>query len=246
MQRLNMLCLATAVCILAGCNQPSVTLKPPASQSSENTVRDWNDVAHKISAGMALRGLLPVYSPSGEPVSPTPKPIMVRVQAPDSTFIREVAGELESDILQQGGIVARTPDGATVVNLDVNFVKWGPRDKPPGLTGGMAALVALPAIVIGASLPMATWVAADAAAATVIGGAVVADGITAITPSMNAEAVWEATIVTDNRVVMKLQEPIYIREADISLYAKSTSLSPAFSWSSSPPLRARMIRYDQM
>jgi hypothetical protein len=90
MQRLNMICLATATCILAGCNQPSVTLKPPASQSSENTVRDWNDVAHKISAGMALRGLLPVYSPSGEPVSPTPKPIMVRLQAPDSTFIREV------------------------------------------------------------------------------------------------------------------------------------------------------------
>jgi hypothetical protein len=103
MQRLNMICLATATCILAGCNQPSVTLKPPASQSSENTVRDWNDVAHKISAGMALRGLLPVYSPSGEPVSPTPKPIMVRLQAPDSTFIREVAGELESDILKRAG-----------------------------------------------------------------------------------------------------------------------------------------------
>jgi hypothetical protein len=31
-----------------------------------------------------------------------------------------------------------------------------------------------------------------------------------MTPTMNAEAVWQAPIVTNDRVVMKLQEPVYI------------------------------------
>jgi hypothetical protein len=193
---------------------------------------------------MASRNLVPSYWQPEPADAPPPKAIFVRVQAPDSAFVREVASELESDILRSGGTIARTPAGATIVNLDVNFVKWGPRDKPPGLLGTTAALLAIPAIVIGASAPMSTWTAADAAAFTAVGVGIVADAAIALTPTMNAEAIWEATIVTNDQVVMRVQEPIYIRAHDIPLYAKATNLSPLSSWSSYAPLRTRTIRFD--
>ena len=53
------LCLIAVAGLLAGCNQPAVTLKAPAFQSSENTIRDWNDVAKQIASGMTSLGLLP-------------------------------------------------------------------------------------------------------------------------------------------------------------------------------------------
>lgn len=179
MQRLSMLCLASASCLLVGCNQPAVTLKAPASQASENTVRDWNAVAHRIESDMALLGLLPDYRQPEPADTSAPRAVFVRVQSPDSAFVRAVARELEGDILWMGGRVARTPVGATVVNLDVNVVRWGPRDKPPGLLGAVASIAALPAIVIGDSLPMSTWTAADAAAPTLAGVGLLSDGIVA-------------------------------------------------------------------
>lgn len=237
-----MLCLAIAACVVAGCNQPAVSLKPPAFQSSENTVRDWNDVAHKISNTMASLALVPAV---GQPeVATPPRPVFIRVQAPDSAFVQQVAAELESDILQRGGVVARTPSGATVVNLDVDFVRWGPRDKPPGLAGLGAAVLSVPATVWAASMPISTWTAADAAAFTAFGLGAYLDLAIALTPTMNAEAIWAATIITNDRTVMKLQEPVYIRAPDIPLYAKATTLSPVASWSQTAGLRPRTIRFD--
>lgn len=245
MQRWSLPGLAAVSCLLGGCNQPAVTLKAPASQSSENTVRDWNDVAHTIARGMASRDLLPAY---GRPVStnvPLTKPVFVRVQAPDSAFLQVVADELTSDVLKSGGSVARSAAGATVVNLDVDFVRWSPRDKPPGMLGTAAGVAAIPGIVIGASVPMSAWVAADAAGFTAAGLGIVSDAVIAVTPLTNAEAVWKATIITDDRVVMKLQEPVYIRDRDIPLYAKATNLTPVASWSNAErPLIARPLHYD--
>lgn len=244
MRRHIKLCVAAIAGLLVGCNQPAVTLKAPASQSSENTIRDWNDVAHQIAADMASLGLLPTNMQLGPTVAPPPKPVFVRVQAPDSAFVREVADQLERDVLQSGAAVARSPAGATVVNLDVNFVRWGPRDKPPGPIGTLAAVAAIPGIVIGASEPLSVWTAADAAAFTAAGLGVLLDTVVALTPTMNAEAVWEATIVADDRVIMRLQDQVYIRAPDIPLYAKATSLSPVTSWKDYAPLRSRAIRYD--
>ena len=122
--------------------------------------------------------------------------------------MRDVAAELEGDILRSGGVVARSPAGATVVNLDVDFVRWGPRDKPPGLVGTEAAVLSIPGIVVAASVPMSTWVAADAAAFTALGVGAFIDAAIALTPTMNAEAIWQATIVTDDRIIMKLQEAV--------------------------------------
>jgi hypothetical protein len=97
---------------------------------------------------------------------------------------------------------------------------------------------------MGASAPMSPWTAAGAAAYTALGAGAFLDGAIALTPTMNAEAVWQATIQTDDRSVMKLQEPVYIRSYDIPLYAKETSVSPVSSWSSARSLRPRTVRYD--
>jgi len=90
---------------------------------------------------------------------------------------------------------------------------------------------------------MAPWVAADAVGGSVAGIGVLADALIAMTPTMNAEAVWEATVVTGDRVVMKLREPVYIRENDIPLYASRASLGPVASWDNAIQLRARTVRY---
>jgi hypothetical protein len=238
----HVVCAVAAAWLLTGCNQPAVSLKPPAFQSSENTVRDWNDVASTIAAGLAANGLLP--SPLQTPPPNPPAPIFIRVCAPDSTFVRAVADALAHDILQSGGVVGRTPEGATVVNLDVNVVAWGPRDKPPGLLGITAALLTAPVIVLAASAPMATWTAADAAGATAAGLGVLADAAIALTPTMNAEAIWDATVTTGDHVVMKLREPVYVRDRDIPLYTKQVTLAPVASWGGSAPLRPRLLRFD--
>jgi hypothetical protein len=93
----------------------------------------------------------------------------------------------------------------------------------------------LPAIVLAASAPMATWTAADGFGAAIAGLGVLSDGVIAMTPTMNAEAIWTATVVTADRVAMKLRGPVYIREMDIPLYAKVTSLGPVTSWGSGDP-----------
>jgi hypothetical protein len=235
---------AAIVGLLAGCNQPAVTLKPPAFQSSENTIRDWNDVADNIAAHLTASGLVPTTQQQGITNKPATRPVFIHVQAPDSAFIQQVASRLESDLLQIGTDVVRTPAGATVVNLDVNFVRWGPRDKPPGPAGTLAAALAVPGIVIGASTPMSVWTAADAASFTALGMGAFYDLVVAATPTMNAEAVWDATVVTNDRVVLKLQEPVYVRAADLPLYAKATSLRPMASWTTGAPLPSRVLRYD--
>lgn len=237
-----------AVMLVAGCNQPAVSLKLPAFQSSESTARDWDDVAQRIATQMASIGLIPPVGPAQPilvPPPPPPRPVFVRIQAPDSAFVREVASELESAVQRTGATVVRSPAGATVVNLDVDFVRWSPRDKPPGLAGTTAAVFGVPALVIADSTPMSTWTAADAAAFSAFGLGFLTDALIALTPTTNAEAIWKATIIVNGQLVMSLHQPVYIRAGDIGLYAKTTDLAPLSSWTGSERgLPVRQIRYD--
>jgi hypothetical protein len=238
------LCLM-ALCLLSTCNQPAVTLKAPAFQSSENTVRDWDNVAHEIAAEMAAHALLPPIPPMTAPQGFATKPVFVRVRAQGSAFVHEVAIELQADILSRGGTVSRTPVGATVVNLDVDFVTWSPRDKPPGLVGTTAGIASIPGAVIGASVPMSRWTAADTAAFSAVGLGVAADTIIALTPTSNAEAIWDASVVTDEQVVMRLRQPVYVRNRDIPLYTKTADLTQVASWSDGGAVLApRLLHLD--
>ena len=106
--------------------------------------------------------------------------------------------------------MARSSDGATVVNLDVNFIRWGPRDKTARTTWCHARTAGYSShrhwgIYANVHLDSRRCGSVHCA-----GVGVLADGLVAMTPTMNAEAVWQATIVTNDRVVMKLQEPVYI------------------------------------
>jgi len=239
-------CLGAAALLLSACNQPAVSFKAPAFQAGENTIRDWDAVAHKITAQMAAQGLLPALTPvQQQPAPPPPRPVYVRVEAPDSAFLREVAGEIEADALRHGGTIARTMSGATVVNLGVSFVQWSPRDKPPGPLGTPAAALAVTGLVL-ADLGQPYSYAGALTAAGVTAGAlgVASDIAVAMTPRTNAEAVWEATIVSADSVIMRLREPVYIRSGDIGLYATGTGLAPAASWSESRRLAVTQVRYQ--
>ena len=164
-------------------------------------------------------------------------------KSPIRRSLKRLVAGLEADILRGGGVIARSPAGATVVNLDVNFIAWGPRDKPPGLLGTAAGILAIPPIVIGDSAPMSTWTAANAAAFTAVGIGMLTDLAIALTPTMNAEAIWSATVVTEDQIVLRLEEPVYIRDKDIPLYRKTASLAPTDSWTTQRPLTSRQIRY---
>ncbi len=204
-------CLGAAALLLSACSQPAVSPKSPSFQKSENTVRDWDGVAHEITAQMAATGLLPApAAPQQAPAQPPPRPIFVRVEAPDSAFLREVGSEIEADVLRRGGAVSRTMLNATVVNLGVSFVQWSPRDNPLGL---LAA------------------------------GEVLVDALAAV-PRSNAEAVWEATVVSADSVLMRMRDRVYIRNGDIGLYARSIDLAPASSWGESQKLPAVPVRYQ--
>jgi hypothetical protein len=79
-------------------------------------------------------------------------------------------------------------------------------------------------------VPLSKWTAADTAVFSAVGLGVATDTAIALTPTSNAEAIWEASIVTDDQVVMRLQEPVYVRNRDIPLYTKSADLTPVASW----------------
>lgn len=68
--------------LLAGCNQPAVTLKAPASQSSENTVRDWNDVGDQIASSLMTSGLLAAPPEPGTITNLPIRPVFIHQQAP--------------------------------------------------------------------------------------------------------------------------------------------------------------------
>jgi hypothetical protein len=155
-----------------------------------------------------------------------------------------VAERLQSEILKAGGVVSRSPADATVVNIDVDYVRWAPRDKPPAGFGTLAGILTIPATVISANQPMSTWTSADAAIFTAVGAGAATDLFVALTPTMNAEAIWSATIVANGQVVMKSSEPVYIRAGDIPLYAKATTIGPTSSWDGQKPLAVRTIHYE--
>jgi len=236
-----MVSMAAAV---AGCNQPAVALKPLAFQESATTVRDWDRVAHRISFEMVGRRLLPGYGTPPDPERMMFPAFYVYVVQPESTFLHEVAEELQNDILHEGGHVARSPAGASVINLSVDFIKWSPRDKPPG--GAFTALGAAAGvgILVGATTPWSHWTGAWDEALLATGAGLLTDTVIALTPTMNAEAIWEASIVSPDRLLFDLREPIYIREGDIPLYSGNVRLAHISSPGPTSTLVARRIRLD--
>ncbi len=238
--RVAILC---ALAALGGCTEPAVALKPLAVQESAVTVRDWSRVALAIADRMSMTGLLaPPIVAGGRPipVSRPYGPYYVQVLAPGSTFLKEVADALRGAILRRGGSVATTPEGATVVNLDDDVVRWGSMPVPPnglftllGAAGGVAALAGSG----GHLTPLA-------GAGVGLGSGIALDTVLALAPKTRAEVVWKATIQSRRRLLMEMRRPMYISAHDVPLYLSELHLAATSSPGRRLFLRARRMRID--
>jgi len=231
------------ILISGGCIRPAVAPKPLAFQESENTVRDWNTVATRIADEMSKRGLL--SSPASSETSaisgaPTSGLFFVNVLAPGSTFLHEVRGALQSEILARGGRVSRSPANATVVNLDINVVHWAAQSTLGG-TGTLSGLAAGTAILLAQNGPYSPAGGFGMAA----GAGIAADAITSMTPHTNVEVVWEASILREGEIVMEIRNPIYIRPRDPALYESLVRVRPVESFANSASSLPVKLQYVQ-
>ncbi|HVC63001.1 MAG TPA: hypothetical protein VND19_21890 [Acetobacteraceae bacterium] len=204
--------------LLGGCTRPAVALKPPAFQQSADALRDWQAVAQQIALDMMYDGLLP------DPASPNPAaasgwrtPFYVKIVTPRSQFLYEVAQSLEAEILRHGGAVVQSPVGAAEIDLDVDVVQWPPRDRLPDGTFTAAGFASGGAVVMANEAPLT-----PAAGFGVLAGAgILADLLRTMTPDTNTEIAWGASIAEGNRIVFAVRYPMYIADADVSLYTGS-------------------------
>jgi hypothetical protein len=230
---------------LYGCSRPLVAPKPIAVQDKENTVRDWASVAQRIANALSDRGFLAPSLPASPPAVPpaSDRRLFVHLLRPESTFLQDVRTHLESEILARGGIVSRIPANATVINLDIDVVRWSNQPQVPdgaltltGLMTGAALLVAYN----GPYMPAAGFGMAA-------GAGIAAEMVRSLSPDTNVEAVWGASILSGDDVVLALREPVYIRQGDIRLYEGTGSVRAAALGSFSPrpmsiPVRLRYVQ----
>lgn len=237
-----------AALLLGGCTAPLVTLKPPSSQHSGTHLRDWNAVAGRIADSLQSGGLLPPPSSdaAATPSSSATNPIYVHVQGYGSTFLNEVRSALQGEIIRRGGVAARTPAAGTVVNLEVETVRWSPR--PPSNDGALTALGAaagLALLVTDHSLAaggVGLNPVQGALATTALG--VVGDVWRATNPNQfGAEVAWQASVYTADRIAFRLREPMYVRTNDLPLYQARTGIAPVATSDPSALLPVRPVRY---
>ena len=176
-----------------------------AFQDHETTVRDWKSVAHDIAGQMARGGLVPAYGqPEVAPGAPPPPPSK-------PVFVR-----------------VRPPDSTFLREVADEFQADVLR------RGGTLARLPFGATVVSLDVDVVTWspgtyrpgflpVLGDAFAFIFAGA-----------PNTKTEAVWKATVEANDQEVLKIVEPVCVRDDDAPLYSK-----PVY-----PPLEARLIRYD--
>lgn len=228
---------------LAGCMRPAVAPKPFSMQDSQNSVQDWNGVAQRVADAMTGRGLLaprptPGAVTSGVQVA-RDRMIYVQPLAVGSPFLDQVRTALESEIIARGETVALSPAGATVVNLDVRVINWSGslRRSAPSLAA--LGLATGGAYVLGMNGPYTPAAAFGIAAGT----GLALELLRALTPDTNVEAVWEASVQTDDRLIMKAHAPVYIQAGDIGLYATRLHFGPRTSYVQPTRLSGVRLRY---
>jgi len=95
--------------------------------------------------------------------------------------------------------VVTVPAGATVLNLDVDWARWG-SDRDPG--GIFTAIFGT--TLLGLLVPLAY--------------PVMIDTLIAETPNHDAEAIWRASVVTPTQVLWQTRAPLYVYSADLPLF----------------------------
>ena len=210
----TLLVALTVAGLTGACTRPAVAPKPLAFQQSADALRDWQAVAQQIALDMQRDGFLP------DPLRPTAaaprQPYYVASTTPPSQFLQEVAQSLKGEILAHGGAVARTPFGAAVIDLDVDVVRWPPRDRVPDGTGTLLGLAGGTAVVLANQAPLTP----AAGFGLLAGAGILADVLRTMTPNTNTEIAWGASIAIGNQVVFDVRYPMYIGDGDTDLYVE--------------------------
>ncbi len=116
----------SGIMLAAGCTSPAVGWKEPAVQEAATNVRDWRDIAEAAVLSMEQKGAIPTpgHPPRMDGSLPLPGPYYVHVLSQGSTFLEELKLGIEQRLQKRGFPIARTPAGATVLNLDLDVVTW--------------------------------------------------------------------------------------------------------------------------
>jgi len=244
--KLSLFC-AAALAVTA-CTQAGLAPKTQVQMESAMTGRDWDAVAARIADELRQRGMLVPPQAGAAPSSSPWGPYYVHAVTPGSAFLQSVSASLQSAIIAAGGTVARTPEGATVINLRVDFVRHGPREQAPGGAGTVAgAAYGMSSIAGSSAMANASttmWPAAGAAAGAALATGFLADQFLLANPTMAAEATWQASISTSKQVLMQIGAPMYIASGDVPLYAGDVRLAEMTSPGAATNVAVRKMRYD--
>jgi hypothetical protein len=126
-----------------------------------------------------------------------------------------------------------------VVNLDIDVVQWGARERVPGGWATVAGLAAGTAILLNDAAPLSP----AAGFGLAVGTGLVTDAALALTPQTNTEVVWNASVLSADQVLLNVGAPVYVTASDIPLYASRTRFSPTVSFSASSAPISRTLRY---
>jgi len=230
---------------LAGCTQAPLAPKLDGPMESAVTGRDWNNIAHRISAELGARGMLVPPTAGLSPAAQPWGPMFIHTTIPDSAFLKAVAMVLKADIIAAGGTVADVPTGAMVINLNVDFVRHGPKEQAPGGIGTYAGMLAgLSALSHATAVTTAApWVTAGAQIGSVVAAGVLTDVFLLNNPTYTGEAFWSASIMSKQQVLMQVGGAVYIPGPDIPLYAGDAKLAALTTPGVSDQLQVVSLRY---
>lgn len=125
-----------AAAMLAGCAPTGDNPTPINGERSVNRLRDWDASVARVARSMELAGVIPALPGPPPPGTPPdmpapilltpgfPGPFYVHVMAQGSTFLEAVRLGMERELLRRGVEIARSPQQATVINLDLDVIRW--------------------------------------------------------------------------------------------------------------------------
>jgi hypothetical protein len=219
-----------AAALLGGCTQPLVKQKVVSFQEREDTAADWRQMASNTAAKVLI-GLkqVPVHDAAGHVLDGS-KPAATLAQRPiyvrplDSTMpfsdaFREL---LIEDLMAGGATIALRPEGATVLNYDVQLFRWEPRT--PVYTTGTATLVSALGFGVAKAAQVSAGVgflAAGAAADVVLTVA------QALSDRPDTEVLVTTAVVDDRAYLFRSAGLYYINAGDAWMYQSRFATPPA-------------------
>ena len=233
---------------VTACTQAPLATKTGVAMESAVTARDWGAVAQRITGELRQRGMIVPPQAGVAPGTAPWGPYFVHVTTPGSAFLQAVSDALKADIIASGGTVARVPDGATVINLRVDFVRHGPREQIPGglgtLVGTTAGLATLAASPGAGAATLGSWGAAGVTAGAGLVSGMLIDQFLLNNSTMAGEAIWSASISTPQQVLMQVGAPVYISSTDIPFYTGDARLAELTTPGVSTRLETKRMRYS--